>query len=87
MAITFCFQSLSKLFSKKLNEAKVIIFSGRISYEIVSKSFRAKIPIIAAVSAPSSLAIDFAKEYGLTILAFTRNDKATCYANPERIIP
>lgn len=75
------------LFSKKLNDAKVIIFSGRISYEIVSKSFRAKIPIVAAVSAPSSLAIDFAKEYGLTILAFTRNDKSTCYSNPDRIIP
>jgi len=74
------------LFSKKIKYAKVIIFSGRISYEIVSKSFRAKIPIVASVSAPSSLAIDFAKEYGLTILAFTREGKSTCYSFPERII-
>ena len=73
------------LFDKKLSESKVISFSGRISYEIVSKAFRAGIPIIMAVSAPSSLAIDFAKEFGLTILAFTRNGKTTCYANPSRI--
>jgi len=73
------------LFSDKLNDAKVIAFSGRISYEIVSKTFRAKIPIIVAVSAASSLAVDFAKEYGMTLLSFARNGKATCYANPDRI--
>lgn len=74
------------LLDKKLKEAQVISFSGRISYEIVSKSFRAKIPFIMAVSAPSSLAIDFAKEYDMTILGFTRDGKTTCYSNPERII-
>lgn len=73
------------LFAQKLEQAKVIAFSGRISYEIVSKAFRAKIPIVVAVSAASSLAIDFAKEYGLTILSFARNGKATCYANQHRI--
>lgn len=73
------------LFAKKLGDAKVITFSGRISYEIVSKSFRAKIPVIVAVSAASSLAVDFAKEFGLTILSFTRTNKATCYSIPERI--
>ena len=70
----------------KLPEAKVVSFSGRLSYEIVSKCFRAKIPIIIAVSAPSSLAIDFAKEYGMTLVAFCRNARATCYANSWRII-
>ena len=70
----------------KLNEAKLVSFSGRLSYEIVSKCFRAKIPIIIAVSAPSSLAIDFAKEYGMTLIAFCRNSRATCYANSWRII-
>ncbi len=69
-----------------LTEAKVVSFSGRLSYEIVSKCFRAKIPIIIAVSAPSSLAIDFAKEYGMTLIAFCRNSRATCYANSWRII-
>jgi len=68
-----------------ISSAQLITFSGRISYEIVSKCFRAKIPIIIAVSSPSSLAIDFAKEYGMTILGFSRKNKTTCYSNPWRI--
>ncbi len=68
-----------------LKEAKCIIVSGRISYEIVTKAFAANIPILAAVSAPSSLAVDFAKELGITVLGFCRENKATCYANPQRI--
>ncbi len=71
--------------NNKLKEAKVLAFSGRVSYEIVSKAFRAKIRLIIAVSAPSSLAIDFAKEFGITILAFARNSKATCYSHCQRI--
>lgn len=67
--------------TNKLAEAKILTFSGRLSYEIVSKAFRAKIPTIMAVSAPSTLAIDFAKEYGITLLAFSRNGKTTCYSN------
>ena len=66
-------------------KAKALAVSGRVSYEIVSKAFRAKIPILAAVSAPSSLAIDFAKEYGMTLLGYCRKDKVTCYSNPWRI--
>jgi len=74
------------LYDQTLKEAKVITFSGRISYEIVSKSFRAKIPVIVAVSAASSLAVDFAKEFGLTLLSFARGEQFTCYANPGRIV-
>ena len=70
----------------QLKDAAILTFSGRTSYEMVSKAFRAKIPIIAAVSAPSSLAIDFAKEFGLTLIGFARENKATCYAGIERII-
>lgn len=70
---------------KQLDQAKAISFSGRISYEIVSKCFRARIPFIIAVSAPTSLAVDFAKEFGMTILGFTRDKKTTCYANPWRV--
>lgn len=73
------------LFDKTLGEATVIAFSGRISYEIVSKCFRAKIPVIIAVSASTSLAVDFAKEFGITLLGFARENKFTCYAVPERI--
>lgn len=69
----------------QLSQVKILTVSGRISYEIVMKAFRAKIPILAAVSAPSTLAVDFSKELGITLLGFCREDKATCYANPQRI--
>ena len=68
-----------------LDSAKTLLVSGRISYEIVTKAFMARIPILAAVSAPSSLAVDYAKELGITLFAFSRNGKTTCYAHPERI--
>ncbi|MCK0132503.1 formate dehydrogenase accessory sulfurtransferase FdhD [Flavobacteriaceae bacterium F08102] len=70
---------------RKLKEAACILVSGRVSYEIVSKAFIAKIPIIMAVSACSSLAVDFAKEFGICLIGFSRNDKATIYANPAYI--
>ncbi len=68
----------------QLNEAKILTVSGRISYEIVIKCFKAGIPFLAAVSAPSSLAVDYAKELGITLFAFCRDNRATCYAHPER---
>jgi len=64
----------------QLGDAFCIIVSGRISYEIVSKAYVAGIPVLAAVSAPSSLAVDYARELGLTLLAFCRADKFTVYA-------
>mgnify|MGYP000083581846 CR=1 FL=1 len=51
------------LLKKQLNNAVAITVSGRISYEIVMKAFRAKIPVLAAVSAPSSLSVDYSKEH------------------------
>jgi FdhD protein len=69
-----------------LSKAKCITVSGRISYEIVSKAFAAKIPILAAVSAPSTLSVDFAKELGITLLGFCRENKATCYSHPKRLV-
>lgn len=71
--------------SGQLNEARCLLVSGRISYEIVTKAFMAGIPVLAAVSAPSTLAVDFAKELGITLLAFCRDGKATCYANVQRL--
>ncbi len=71
---------------EQLPEAVAILVSGRISYEIVSKVFCAQIPILAAVSAPSSLAVEYAKQFGLTLLGFCRGEKATCYANAWRML-
>ena len=68
------------LIESKLTQAQFITVSGRISYEIIAKVFRSRIPVLIAVSAPSSLAIDFAKEFGITIFGFCRNGKATKYS-------
>ena len=70
---------------KTLGKGHILIVSGRVSYEIVAKCFKAKIPILAAVSAPSTLAVDFAKELGITLLGFCREGRATCYSGPNRI--
>jgi len=63
----------------QLKNAKVLAFSGRLSFEIIFKAFRSKIPTIMAVSAPTSLAIDYAKEFGITLYGFTRGNKFTRY--------
>lgn len=73
------------ILKKQLDKAQVITVSGRVSYEIVMKAFRAKIPVLAAVSAPSSLAVDYAKELGITLFGFCREANATCYSNTQRI--
>ena len=73
------------ILNSRLRGANILTVSGRISYEIVVKCFKAGIPFLAAVSAPSSLAVDYSKELGITLLAFCRGERATCYANPYRI--
>jgi len=73
------------LIKDTLKEANYLLVSGRVSYEIVSKAFIAKIPIIVAVSACSSLAVDFAKEFGICLIGFTREQKMTIYANPSLV--
>jgi len=70
---------------EKLKEALILTVSGRISYEIVSKALTACIPILASVSAPSTLAVETARQSGMTLLAFCRNDKLTVYTHPERM--
>lgn len=72
------------IIQEKLDQAKIITVSGRVSYEIVIKCFKGRIPFLAAVSAPSSLAVDYAKELGITLFAFCRDGRTTCYSNPQR---
>lgn len=71
--------------TSKLDQAMAVTVSGRISYEIVNKVYRAGIPFLAAVSAPSSLAVDVATELGMSILGFCRGDKATVYSHPQHV--
>jgi len=80
-AVDKCVGSL--LQNQLLKSGMYLLVSGRVSYEIVSKAFLAKIPVIVAVSACSSMAVDFAKEFGICLIGFTRQDKMTVYANPS----
>jgi len=70
------------LLKNQLKQASYLLVSGRVSYEIISKAFIAKIPVIVAVSACSSLAVDFAKEFGICLIGFSRENKMTIYSHP-----
>jgi FdhD protein len=64
----------------------VMVVSGRVSFEIVQKAAVAGIPILAAVSAPSSLAVRAADTLGQTVVGFLRGDRANLYTHAERVV-
>jgi len=65
----------------------IVMVSGRSSFEIMQKSLVAGVPIVCAISAPSSLAVDVARQFNMTLIGFLRGNRFNVYAGSERIRP
>jgi len=63
-----------------------LLVSGRASFEIVQKALAGRVPIIAAVSAPSSLAVEMARDSGQTLVGFLREGRMNVYTHPRRVV-
>lgn len=74
------------IYTSQLKDASFMLVSGRVSYEIIIKAFCAKISTVVAVSACSSLAVDYAKEFGICLIGFSRENNATIYSNPSGLL-
>lgn len=89
--------AVDKLFGKQLIDSttegqggssmtnSILVVSGRASFELVQKALVARIPIMVAVGAPSSLAVDLANRFGLTLVGFNTGDKFNIYSGAQRV--
>ncbi|SHI79765.1 formate dehydrogenase accessory sulfurtransferase FdhD [Parasporobacterium paucivorans] len=65
---------------------KIIVFSGRVSSEILLKAVKMSVSILISRSAPTELALDLAENLGVTVVGFSRDDRCTVFTHPERIL-
>ena len=65
---------------------QIVVVSGRASFELLQKTLTAQIPIFVAVGAPSSLAVDLARQFDLTLIGFASNSRFNIYSSPQRVI-
>ena len=83
--------AVDKLIGRMLQERRLplsegmLFVSGRSSFEIVQKAFLGGLALVAAVSAPSSMAIELAEQCGMTLIGFVRGARFNVYTHPERI--
>jgi FdhD protein len=82
--------AVDKVFGSLIVEVKsltatVLMVSGRVSFEIVQKAWLGGVPVVAAVSAPTSLAVELAEEAGISLLGFVRGDSLNIYSHDSRI--
>lgn len=65
---------------------RIVLLSGRASFELMQKCIMARVPMVCSISAPSSYAVDLARRFGITLVGFLRKDRFNIYANPSRIL-
>ena len=84
--------AMDKLVGKMLKQnalpihEHIVLFSGRLSYELIQKSLMAGISIVCAIGAPTSLAVELAEDYGLTLIGFLKKESFNIYCGAQRII-